>query len=195
LATSTTPEISVEPGPGLPSDVLYEIIDGTIVELPPMGTYPVEVASILFEYLGPFVRRAGLGRAIVEVLFRVDAKNQRRPDISYFSFAKWPKGRRTPDSQPWDVVPDLAIEAISKNDVAWDVLEKVRIYFEVGVRAVWLIYPNQDVIHVFESFKQIRVLTRDDVLDGGEVIPGFQLPLSLLFEEETAEGDPANPAN
>ncbi len=87
------------------------------------------------------------------------------------------------------MIPDLAVEVISENDKAWDVLEKVRAYLDAGTRAVWLIYPNLEVVHVFESFTQIRVLTRADVLDGGVVIHGFRLPLDLLFQGEKAEED------
>ncbi len=50
-----------------------------------MGSYPVEVASILHEYLGPFVRQAGIGRSVVEILFRIDARTQYRPDVAFIS--------------------------------------------------------------------------------------------------------------
>ena len=64
---------------------------------------------------------------------------------------------------------------------------RVRQYFQAGAQAVWLIYPNLEVFHIYDSFTQIRVLTRDDILDGGDIIPGFQIPLSSLFEEEEPE--------
>ncbi len=193
MATGSRPELDIEPSPSFTDEPLYEVIDGQVVEMPPMGSYPVEVASILFEHLGPFVKKAGLGRGIIEVLFRIDAKTQYRPDLAYISYEKWPKGRRAPKTQPWEIVPDLAVEVISKNDEAWEVIEKVHRYFQVGVRGVWLVHPNLEIIHVYESFTQIRVLTRDDELDGGAIIPGFRLPLTSLFEEETEEQG-ANPA-
>jgi Uma2 family endonuclease len=193
VATITTPELSIESIPGLRDDVLFEVIDGKFVEMSPMGSFPVEVASILHEHLGPFVRQAGLGRAIVEILFRIDAKTQYRPDLAFISHEKWPISRRSPNRRPWKIVPDLAIEVISEHDTAWEVLKKVRVYLDAGVRAVWLIYPNLEVVHVYSSFTQIQVLTRDDVLDGGEIIPGFRLPIGLLFVGEIAEEDAMDP--
>ena len=54
---------------------------------------------------------------------------------------------------------------------------------------MWLVYPKVEVIHVYETFSQIRVLTKDDILDGGNVIPGFRLSLAELFRGEPAEED------
>src|SRR3954468_8438670 len=100
MATITATESVVETeAVGLPSDALTEVIDGRIVEKPPMGSYPGEVASILQNHLGPFVDQAGLGRSIIETLFRIDPKTQYRPDLAYISFEKWPKGRRAPKRQ------------------------------------------------------------------------------------------------
>jgi Uma2 family endonuclease len=194
VATITMPETSDQLSSSLSDDVLFEVVDGQFVETSPMGAYPAKLATTLGLYLGTFLLSRPTGQVVIEALFRIDPKNQRRPDVAFVSHARWPKGRRAPDSDPWDVVPDLTIEVVSKSDLAWEVLAKVRHYFEGGVRSVWLVFPKEEVVHVFESFTQIRVLTRDDVLDGGEVIPGFQLPLSSLFEEETAEGDIATAA-
>ncbi len=84
---------------------------------------------------------------------------------------------------------------ISKNDTAWEVLEKVRAYLEAGARAVWMVYPNLELVHVYESFTSVRVHTRQDDLEGGEVISGFRLPLDLLFQGEKAEEDLDDPAD
>jgi Uma2 family endonuclease len=195
MSTITMPETLVDPFEGLPNDVVYEVIDGKLKERPPMGSYPVELASILQNYLGPFVRDAGLGRSIVEILLRLNPNTVYCPDLVFISQEKWPTSRRSPRKRPWNLVPDLAVEVVSEHDTAWEVLTKVRVYFEAGTRAVWLVYPTLETIHVYDSWTQIHVLTKEDVLEGGDVVPGFQLPLSLLFagepaeEEESEEGD------
>ena len=172
----------------------YEVIDGQILEWPIMGAYPEELASILLEYLAPFLRQAGLGRAIVEGRFQMIPERQRRPDLAYISFDRWPKGRRAPNQAAWKVVPDLAVEVISQNDQAWEVIEKVREYFGAGVRAVWLVYPTVEVVHLYHSFSQIEVVTRDEAIDGGAVVPGFHLALADLFEGEAEAEDRPEPA-
>ena len=166
------------------SEEAYEVVDGRILEWPEMGVYPGEVASILQIYLGAFVRQQGLGRALIETKFYTKPRIKRRPDVAFVSFAKWPKGRRSPNTDAWDVVPNLAVEVVSMTDKAWDVLAKVREYFDAGVEAVWLIYPNLETIHVYSSFSRIEVLTREQTLDGAALIPGFRLALADLFEGE-----------
>jgi Uma2 family endonuclease len=193
MPTLTMLETSLDPYAGLSDDQVFEVIDGKIKERPPMGSYPVELASILQEYLGPFVRDKGLGRSIVEIMMRVNPTKIYRPDLAFISAEKWPTSRRAPKKRPWDLVPDLAVEVISENDTAWEVLTKIGVYFEAGTKAVWLIYPNVETIHIYNSFTQIRVLTKQDTLEGGEVIPGFRLPLELLFAGEAPEGDESDP--
>jgi Uma2 family endonuclease len=195
MATTATADLSAETQPILSEELLHEVIDGKVVEKANMGTFQKEFATILANFLGPPARRGGYGRVIVEAIVRIDDRTQYRPDIAFVSFDKWPRRRRTPDKEPWEIIPDLAIEVVSKNDKSVDVLRKVRHYFQVGVRGVWLVYPTLEVFHLYDSFDQIRVLTREGVLDGGAFIPGFQLPLETLFEEMGADEDPDDPAD
>jgi Uma2 family endonuclease len=169
-----------------PLPELYEIIDGQVVEKPPMGSYSTEVASMLCGSLEPFARKSNLGRVLVEPMFRVTPKRHCRPDVAFFSYQNWPRTPRLPDAESIDRIPELAVEVLSASNTAVEVLAKVRTYFEAGVKAVWLVYPTLAVIHVFDGFTAIRVLTRADHLEGGELFPGFRLPLSELFELEDA---------
>jgi Uma2 family endonuclease len=112
-----------------------------------------------------------------------DPSRNRRPDLAFVSSDRWPADRpKSSRDNAWDVVPDLAVEVISPYDRANEQLKKVLEYFEAGVRLVWVVFPEWRVIHVYESPTQIRVLTEADTLDGGPVLPGFQLPLDRLFD-------------
>lgn len=169
-------------------EALYEVVDGRYVEMSPMGAYSGEIASILSQYLGPFVRQHGFGKVVVEVLFLLDAarKLQRRPDLAFVSAERWPARQPAPDAAAWEVVPDLCIEVVSPTDRAEELLGKLREYFDAGAAAVWVVYPKEQVLHIFESFDRIRVLRRGDAIDGGALLPGFRLPLASLFDDGTA---------
>ena len=79
---------------------------------------------------------------------------------------------------------------IRPSDPAIAVIEKIHEYFQAGVELVWVIYPEAREVYIYESPVNVRVLTRADVLDGGAVLPGFQLPLGELFEDAlTTEGN------
>jgi Uma2 family endonuclease len=121
-----------------------------------------------------------------EMLFRLGPNlPQRRPDLAFVSYQRWPQNRPVPPPgiNAWDVVPDLTAEVVSPSDDAADLLNRVYEYFTAGVRQVWVVYPTRQVVHVYESLTQIRVVTITDELVGDPVLPGFRLPLATLFED------------
>ena len=81
-----------------------------------MSARETHFASILVRLVGPFAWNQGLGQVDVEQLFLLDlAKNlQRRPDLAFVSFARWPRGKPVPGMNAWEVVPDLAIESSAR---------------------------------------------------------------------------------
>jgi Uma2 family endonuclease len=54
-------------------------------------------------------------------------------------------------------------------------------YLDAGVRLVWLVEPRRQIVTVYSADRTARVLTMGDVLEGGDVLPGFALPLADLF--------------
>ncbi|WP_435009421.1 Uma2 family endonuclease [Tundrisphaera lichenicola] len=98
---------------------------------------------------------------------------------------------RTPSVNAWDVVPDLAVEVVSPTNHAEEIPTKVREYFEAGVRRVWVLHLHESLVYEYDSPRAIRVLDRQDTLEGGVVLPGFRLALADLFE---GPEEPTNPA-
>jgi Uma2 family endonuclease len=167
---------------------LYEIVNGQRVELPPMSAYATWLASRLHGRLWPYAEDKGLGTSVAEMLFVLDADHnlRRRPDVAFVSMARWPLDRALPETGDWDVVPDLAVEVISPNDVFKDVLAKVREYFHYGVQIVWVIAPEERQAYVYDAPTHVRILAGQDELTGGEAVPGFRLPLVHLFQHAAA---------
>jgi Uma2 family endonuclease len=193
-ATLEPAVVPSENGPGAPpsalvaaiaADLLYEVVDGKIVEKE-MGARDVEIGGRLFMHLGTFAWTHRLGRALGEFIFRIDQARdlQRRPDVAFVSHAKWPVPRLVPEVAVWDMVPDLTVEVVSPSNTADQVQEKIHEYFSAGVVAVWVVYPRQRLVYVYASPTQIQVLKLGEDLDGGELIPGFRLPLAALFEDD-----------
>jgi Uma2 family endonuclease len=168
-------------------DSLYEVVNGKRVEKPFMSVLGIRIAFLLASYLDIFARKKKRGRVIVEAIFDLPlakGNRQRRPDAAFVSYQRWAKNRPLPHTDPWQVVPNLAIEAISKNDAAEEVQDKLEEYFEAGVQLVWVVYLKQRLVYVYKSPIRSKVLTEDEELDGGSVLPGFKLPVAALFEEE-----------
>jgi Uma2 family endonuclease len=168
-------------------DELYEVVDGKRTRRLSMSAYSATIASRLVRKLGMFADDQGSGETVGEVLFRLpltaDVFPNRRPDVAYFSFGRWPSGRAMPlKDNAWDVVPNFAVEVISTHDLAEESLQKISEYFQAGVQLVWVVYPEQRQVYVYESPILVRILGTDDTLDGGTVLPGFQLRVDSLFD-------------
>jgi Uma2 family endonuclease len=164
----------------------YEVVDGQIVENPPMGAQESILASFLHDLMGPYARSNRLGRVVTETLFLLDRFRllKRRPDLAFVSIKRWSLLRKVPATESWDVIPDLTVEVISKTNSANSVARKIEDYFQAGVSKVWVIYPSTSKIYVYDSPTRVRILQLGDDLDGEGVIPGFRVPLSTLFGQK-----------
>ena len=171
--------------PTIPDDMLYEVVDGQVVEQK-MSARETEIASILVGLLTPYLRTNRLGKVVGEMLFRITPENdlRRRPDVAFVSHARWPFNRRVPNVPVWDMVPDLAIEVIGESNSAYEVLEKIHEFFAAGVSRVLgrLSQSGRGVsVHLANP---IQVLKIGQELDGGDLLPGFHLPVAALFEDD-----------
>lgn len=195
MASPSMIEPLVSPGWSAEEEPLYEVVNGQRVELPPMGVYASWITSRLHLRMGSFVEAGRHGNMVMETLFILDAKGnlRRRPDLAFVSTQSWPLERPIPEEGDWRVIPDLAVEVSSPNDLLKDVLAKMNEYFAFGVRQVWLVVPERQYVLVFESPTRVRILTAADDLDGGTLLPGFRLPLASLFQPQS-QAEKSTPA-
>jgi Uma2 family endonuclease len=161
----------------------YEIVDGFHVELPPMSVDSQVLACRLTWHLTGFGLEHRVGCAYTEILFKLPlpVNRNRRPDVAFVPYTRWPLDRPFPSTNGWDVLPDLCVEVVSPTDMADEIMDKLREYFQAGVRLVWVFYPRHQVVHIYDSLTTVRGQGRNDTLDGGVVLPGFQLALAELF--------------
>lgn len=186
MAATTVAQPSLV-SPAIDDKPHYEVVNGQRMETPRMGSYESDLANELARRIIEHFARVGcLGRVLVEVLFRIDvpADLQRRPDLAFVSYDRWPRRKRAAPKDAWNVVPDLAVEVVSENNTANEIQAKIQDYFRCGVRLVWVVYPMQTQVYIYSSPTHIAVAERTDTLDGGEVLRGFQLPLNTLFATE-----------
>ena len=142
------------------------------------------IATFLATYLNIFAWPRKLGFAVTEVLFQLQpGRPQRRPDVAFVPYDRWTAVPTQAEDPPaWNVVPSLAVEVVSPNNAAEEIEEKLQEYFNAGVQLVWVVHPLFRRIYSYESLTQVRVLTANDELDGGAVLPGFRLAVTDLFQ-------------
>lgn len=55
-------------------------------------------------------------------------------------------------------------------------------YLNAGTRLVWIVYPESQTVTVYRSRSAVRILTAQETLDGGDVLPGLSAPVKEIFE-------------
>jgi Uma2 family endonuclease len=168
----------------------YEVVNGQRVEMPRMGAFEGVLANVLCWHLASYCQSSRVGWPFVEILFLLDAASglKRRPDVAFVSHERWPEGKPVSSDDAWNVVPDLAVEVVSPTNSATEIAQKVQDFLRCGVRLVWVVYPRQDEVYVYDSSSHAKILHHTDELDGGSVLPGFWLPLAKFFTREGASG-------
>jgi Uma2 family endonuclease len=163
------------------SDRLYELVDGTLVEKP-MGLGEANIAGELLTDINNFVRKHKLGLTFgADATVRLLKGLVRVPDVSFLCWDKLP-GRLLPSKPIPDLTPDLAVEVLSQTNTPAEMQRKLREYFLAGVRLVWMIDPVRRHARVYTTpDAPAATLDESQALDGGDVLPGFTLPLAGLF--------------
>ena len=161
---------------------LCELVDGVLVEKP-MGYYESFLAGVLIKLLGNFLDQHDLGIVAGESgMLRLAAGMVRIPDVSFVSWDRLPS-QVVPRRPIPDLVPDLAIEVLSPGNTKREMARKLDDYFSAGVRAVWFLEPKTKTVQVFAAPDRSVLLRTKDTLEGGNVLPGFRVPVRKLFPQ------------
>ncbi len=181
MTTSTT--ITAEELLHMPDNGMRrELVRGEVREMAPAGKQHGNLAMKAGWRLGQHVETNGLGEAYAAKTGFILARNPdtlRAPDVSFVR--QEVVASIGPITGFLPCAPDLAIEVISPGDSYTEVQEKVMEWLDAGCRMVVTIDPRRSIVTVYRSRHDIEILTEEDTLSGGEVVAGWQLPLSELF--------------
>jgi Uma2 family endonuclease len=160
---------------------LCELVDGVLVEKT-MGYYESLLAALLIQYLGPYLAQHDIGFVMAaDATLRLAPGLVRLPDVSFVSWDRFPD-RVLPAEPIPDMPPDLAVEILSAGNTPAEMERKLREYFAAGVRLVWYVDPGPRAVRVYTSSTEFRTIGESDTLDGGAVLPGFQLSIREWFD-------------
>jgi Uma2 family endonuclease len=163
------------------SNRLCELVDGVLVEKP-MGYYESRVAVVLIGFLEIYLRKHDLGIVLGgDGMLRVAPGQVRMPDVSFFFWRRFP-GRILPPGAILNMVPDFAVEVLSRTNTKKEMERKRRENFAGGAQLVWEVDPVKHSVRVYTSPNRSTVHGEDETLDGGEVLPGFSVSIRKWFE-------------
>ena len=156
----------------------YELIRGELVEKMPTGT-PHGIAAKWTAYaLTQYEVDTGYGQVITgETGYRLESNPDtvRAPDVAWIAPGRIPPGTR---GYP-NLAPDLVVEVLSPGQ---DLSDKARMWLSYGTREVWVTQPVAPVsVTRYRPGQPPVTLYEDDILDGGDLLPGFSVPVWRLF--------------
>ncbi|HYM09938.1 MAG TPA: Uma2 family endonuclease [Bryobacterales bacterium] len=161
------------------NDLRHELDEGELITMSPAARRHGKMQVRISRLLSEFVDRNRLGEVVTEVGFILsrDPGTVRAPDVAFIR-----AGRPETSTGFEEGAPDLAVEIVSPSDAAFEMVRKVNQYLRAGARAVWVVYPEEKQVHVFDSTGTARILDAAQTLSAPELLPGFSVPLSALFE-------------
>jgi Uma2 family endonuclease len=164
-----------------PDELRYELDEGELIEMVrPRYDPHNRIVMALTHALLAYVDRNPIGEVLsTDNLFVLGPTTKRAPDLAFLTNERM---QRIQSGQDIEGAPDLAIEVLSPSDRAASMRRKVKQYFAVGSKAVWLVYPQTREVEVWESETgPARVLGDQGVLEAPGLFPGFSLKVSGLF--------------
>lgn len=160
----------------------YELVKGELIRMAPAGFQHGQVAMNIGAPLHEYVKRNNLGQvyaAETGFILAQDPDTVRAPDAAFIRLERVEQvGRK---KGYWIGPPDLAVEVVSPGDTVSEVEEKVAEWLDAETRIVWVVSPKLHTVTVYRSLTDIVTLTEKDSLDGGDVVPGFQIKIAEIF--------------
>jgi Uma2 family endonuclease len=160
----------------------YELVRGELVKMAPAGDEHGYLAMEVGSRLAQYVREHRLGRVYAaETGFRLASNPDtvRAPDVAFVNQRRIEEVGLVRGYRPG--APDLVVEVISPSDTYTEVEDKVHDWLDAGTLMVIVVNPRRQTVTVYRSRNDIVILTKDEELDGEDVVPGWKLRIADLF--------------
>ena len=158
----------------------YELLRGVVVYKMPTGDPHGDTVSHIHRALSNYAAEMDYGVLRVgEPGYRLEREPDtvRAPDVAWIAPGRIPAGTQ---GYP-ELSPDLAVEVKSPGNSNPELAAKAAMWLSYGSREVWVADPERVTITVYRLYQEPVTLTEDDTLEGGDLLPGFAVPVWQLF--------------
>lgn len=161
----------------------YELVRGELIRMAPTGFEHLQTSALVSHYLNAFALPRGLGIAGGEggFVLRRDPDTVRAPDVVFVRSERIPRGEAFQHFAY--LAPDIAVEVRSPSNTMRELLAKADEYLAAGTSLVWIFDPQSKTVVVKTKDGTTITLGIEDELDGGDVLPGFRLPIRLIYTQ------------
>src|SRR5215469_16221962 len=161
----------------------YELDEGELVMEPSPTFLHNRIRDRIASSLREFVKAHRIGEVIVDMDFRLGPDTVRNPDVAFVTA----KHLQTIvlDRSPVDGAPALAVEVVSRSNLAQDMAKKVSQYLSAGTSIVWVVQPVLQWVEIHSS-SGVRHVKAPELLVEEQAFGGrpFSLSLATLFSSD-----------
>lgn len=153
-----------------------------ILFMPPEGNFTANDNFKIALKLGTWIEKneTGIGFG-TSVGFTLPDTSVRSPDVAWVSLENWNSVDAKEKEKFARITPDFIIELMSPSDNQKATMEKMEMWRKNGVRLGWLIDPKKRESFIYRIDGTInKVEGFDKILFGEDVLPGFELNLTIL---------------
>jgi len=166
-----------------PDEQPGEIVDGEWIAVTRSTWRLGEVTSAINFLLRRYAREhKGWSVSVADpgVKLANDPTRLRGPDVGMVRAERVPKGKGV---DGWlEGAPDVAVEVVGDSQSISELIKKALEYITAGAQMVWLVDTDPQRVVLVTPPDHIKILGKSDVLDGADVLPGFQCTVSEMFE-------------
>jgi Uma2 family endonuclease len=157
----------------------YELIEGELIEMPPPDPiHGVRQARLAQQFLNYADRYGGQVTGEAGFILHIDPDTVLAPDVTYTRPERLPAGTGRGFGA---YAPNVAAEIDSPSSRPSERRRKLRAYHRAGTQIVLFINDERRTVTVEHADGRSEVLEEGDVFDGGDVMPGFRLPVMEFF--------------
>lgn len=159
-----------------------ELVHGELIMMSPSGYPHGRVTYRLAQIVGDHVDSLRLGDVVgAETGFLIahHPDTVRAPDLG---FVRASRVERAKGGGFFPGAPDLAVEVLSPDDTASEVLAKTTEWLNGGAVAVWLVDPRKRTVAIHRREAPACVFAENDEVIAGEPVPALRFPVREIFE-------------
>ena len=163
------------------NDCSFELVRGVLTEPVPPHFNPHGIASARFGFvLTKYTVDTDVGVVTGRAGFHLEENPDtvRAPDIGWVAPGRIVEGSV---SGYLPLAPDLAVEIKESYEAQRDMAERAAMWLDFGTQMVWVGDPKRTTVTRYRPGQNPVTLYEDDVLDGGDLLPGFSVPVWRLF--------------
>jgi Uma2 family endonuclease len=109
-----------------------------------------------------------------------DPDTLRGPDVGMVHKDRKPTGK---GAEGWlQGAPDIVVEVIGDSQSHAELAKKALEFLAAGASMVWVLDVDAEKLILYTPPNQIRVLTAQETMTGGDILPGFSCLVAEFFE-------------